>query len=65
MCPYVDGYPPERCPSKRVVRIACVRKFMHLKSLGLIDYHDKIEFLPFNLRSSLFLTNLIALYVYK
>jgi len=38
---------------------------MRLKFLGLIAYHVKIEFLLFNLLSSSFLTNLIALYVYQ
>jgi len=53
-------------PSKRMVLITCVCKVMRLKSLGLKDYHVKIEFLRLNLlSSSLFLTNLIALYVYQ
>ena len=43
-----------RCPTKRMVLITCVRKVMRLKSLGLIGYHVKIEFLRFNLLSSSF-----------
>jgi len=30
-----------------MVLITCVRKVMRLKSLGLRDYHVKIEFLRF------------------
>jgi len=41
-------------PSKRMVLITCVRKVMRLTSLGLKDYHVKIEFLQINVLSSSF-----------
>jgi len=44
--------------SKRMVLITCVRKvYLRLKSLGLIDYRVKMEFLLFNLLSSSFFKN--------